>query len=270
MKYFTMEELDYIAKELIDNPSSETLKRLSDKYNEDERTTNNSNWTEVQNNGGQSQDLSINNNILESIDIKQGTNNSIPNLPANDNQSAIKTEEMSSNINTTNYPTLSEELSIKTPVWEPINKTNNMLFNESINFKQEKEANNIGQLGTVNPSFKTPLMPNLTQEAPQINNAPNLEMPKLEINPANNNLVQFNGNLWEPQNAMMSNMMQTTDNFNTTMKQTPNNLTSTEEVPFFQQNPSMVNNPIPVNDPPKVEGPTMFGQFEQDYNKNAA
>ena len=273
MKYFTMEELDYIARELMENPSKETLKRLNDKYNGDEQITNNLNWVEVQQKEVEPKELTISNNDnLKSTNIAQGTdNNSIPNLsiPIYENPNAMKTEEIISNDNNTNSSQFNEELSVKVPVWEPINNTNNMLFDASVKSVQEREGETTGQLNPSNPSSSTLLTPNLNiQESSQNNNIPNLEMPKLETIQSNNNPVEFNGNLWEPQNTMMNNMMQTTDNFNAAM--TNNNATSMEEIPFFQPNLNTVNNPMPVNEPPKVEGPTMFGQFEQNFNNNAA
>ena len=61
--------------------------------------------------------------------------------------------------------------------------------------------------------------------------------------------------------------MQTTDNFNVQEEnKTPVEEAKTEvNVPFFGGPTEAVNNPIPVQEKPQSYGPTMFGQFEQNY-----
>ncbi len=267
MKYFTMEELDYIAKELVENPSKETLKRLNDKYNGEEISTKNLNWVESpeDNNpvvtpehnstGNNSPMLSLPETRIENV-----SNFSVPVNESKQVEIPVKEEVPA-------IPTFDEENGLKTPVWNPEINTNNTLFNASINTQK-------------NSTVGTPTMPDLNiQETPQNYNAFNFELPKT-YNTQNinnnqslgtvNNQVPFNGNLWETPNTGINNMMQTTDNFNTPIEQTLKNEVPIAQEPFFQTNMNSVNNQIPVSEPPKVDGPTMFGQFEQNFTSNAA
>lgn len=94
------------------------------------------------------------------------------------------------------------------------------------------------------------------------------EMPKVD----NNTSVNFSGNLWEPQMPSTGNMMETTDNFNTTVNAISQNTMSeanqNREVPFFGDPMPAVNNQIPVSGPAS-QGPSMFGQIQQNYNTGA-
>lgn len=100
----------------------------------------------------------------------------------------------------------------------------------------------------------------------------NIELPKLETvtmpNIQNNEPINFTGNLFEKPMPSISNLMQTTDNFNSV----PNTMPTTEvpltNAPFFGPSVEVANNPIPVTSPVNnapVQGPSMFGQFEQSY-----
>lgn len=94
-----------------------------------------------------------------------------------------------------------------------------------------------------------------------------LELPKLDppvFENQNNHPVTFNGNLWEPPQSNMENLMQTTDNFASTTNVVPNTEVLVTGAPFFGPNKEQVNNPIPVGGS-SPSGPTMFGQFEQNY-----
>lgn len=255
MKYFTMEELDYIAKELLENPNRETLKKLNDKYNGTEETTKSLNWVE-----------SSNNNEVVPTNLPETNNYTNASEPINNTTSI-------NNYSPNPAPTIPKYdglLGENTPIWNPIQNTNNTLFNTST-------TNN----GVNNKPEEKPVENLNIQSAPQGNKFLNFELPKIEEQPntnnnsntlPNNNLnnqVPFNGNLWEPQNIGMNNMMQTTDNFNTPIEQ--NNASSQiGQAPFFNPTSNMVNNAIPVSENPIPEGPTMFGQFEQNFNNNAA
>ena len=254
MKYFTMEELDYIAKELIENPSKETLKRLNSQYNGEEATTKDLNWVEspvVENEIKGSEPSDVENNS-PMVDISPVNNFYVP-----INQNSVAQDETEKNEEQVG-PQLAEELIPKTPVWNPPVDTNNTLFNQTTN-SSNTEALNV------------PQMPDLSvNETQQNSGIPNFELPKVEDASNVNNSVPFSGNLWERPNTEINNMMQTTDNFNVPIEQpTSNKETQVEQMPFFQPDLNPINNTIPVSEP-QFTGPTMFGQFEQDYNNKAA
>ncbi|MBQ8193135.1 MAG: hypothetical protein IJZ46_03590 [Bacilli bacterium] len=184
MKYFTKDELDDITKELLENPTRETLKRLSEKYSSS----------------------SSGNNLVKEV----------PNMNIAPPSAVNRVE----------------------PALE-VNKVENKI-----------------------PSIEVPKVENVNKQE-----VPSFEIPKLEtpaFNNQNNEPVNFNGDIFDIQKLQANNLMQTTDNFNTT----PNVLPSTEipvnNGPFFGTSGEVVNNPIPVSSPQK-EVPTMFGQFEQNY-----
>ena len=100
-------------------------------------------------------------------------------------------------------------------------------------------------------------------------NIPSLEVPQsMPVQNNNNAPVNFSGNLWEPQMPTIGNMMETTDNFNTVQNTMPNINPSSQNTPFFGPVTEPVNNPIPVNNVPN-NGPSMFGQIQQNYNQGA-
>lgn len=100
-------------------------------------------------------------------------------------------------------------------------------------------------------------------------NIPSLEVPQsMPVQNNNNAPVNFSGNLWEPQMPTIGNMMETTDNFNTVQNTIPNINPSSQNNPFFGPVTEPVNNPIPVNSVPN-NGPSMFGQIQQNYNQGA-
>jgi len=120
------------------------------------------------------------------------------------------------------------------------------------------------------PSFNMTSMESPKVE-PANNVVPSFELPKLEtpaFNNQSNEPVNFSGNIFDTPSQPIGNLMQTTDNFNTI----PNTMPSTEvpvaPAPFFVNSPEVVSNPIPVGGPinnmPNM-GPSMFGQFEQNY-----
>lgn len=97
---------------------------------------------------------------------------------------------------------------------------------------------------------------------------PSLEVPQSTPIQNNNTRINFSGNLWEPQMPTIGNMMETTDNFNTKQNTIPNINTNNQNIPFFGPATESVNNPIPVNNIPN-NGPSMFGQIQQNYNPGA-
>lgn len=196
MKYFTKEELEDITKELMENPTRETLNKLNTKYN------------------GSSESLAL--------------------------QTEIPT------IQTT--PTV-EEVPV---VEEAIIRTNenviNPISNESV------------------PSMEMPKPENNTI----VSELPSFELPNLNIQTLeeqNNKPIEFTGNIFDT-GVQMGNLMQTTDNFNNIPNTMPNTEVSVTGTPFFGPHIAVDNNPIPVSGPANNipnNGPSMFGQIEQNY-----
>ena len=127
------------------------------------------------------------------------------------------------------------------------------------------EVQNNKPLGETIPISSEPTVP--------VNNNINDNIPSLEVPqsmPVQNNSTQvnFSGNLWEPQMPTIGNMMETTDNFNTNQNTMPNTNPNIQNTPFFGQTTEPVNNQIPVNNVPN-NGPSMFGQIQQNYNQGA-
>lgn len=96
---------------------------------------------------------------------------------------------------------------------------------------------------------------------------PPVETP-IQNNNVNNNPINFSGNLWEPeQNKLMS----TTDSFNSMPNNSQNFNTPMPNEPFFTTQTENISNPANglnmPNNPTAPMGPSMFGQFEQNYNK---
>ncbi len=202
MKYFTKEELEDITTELIGNPTRETLKKLNEKYNE-------------------------NNTVGESL-IKKEVNTNV--------EPPVTME--------TPNPTVNDKI-----IEEPFT---------SANIQKPQVEPPI-------PSFDIPNM-EIPKIENQVNNnvtdVPSFELPKLETptyNNQHNEPVSFSGDLWNIHTPEPTNLMQTTDNFNTVSNQPPVTDVPVNGAPFFRTNPEPVNNPIPV------QGPTMFGQLEQNY-----
>lgn len=128
----------------------------------------------------------------------------------------------------------------------------------------EKTIEEQTQVVTPIPNFNIPNMNMEGQVNKNINVAEvsSFELPKLEtpvFNNQNNEPVAFSGNLWNTNKPEASNLMQTTDNFNNIPNQESKNEVPVTGTPFFATNPETVNNPIPV------QGPTMFGQMQQNY-----
>ena len=127
------------------------------------------------------------------------------------------------------------------------------------------EVQNNKPLGETIPISSEPTVP--------VNNNINDNIPSLEVPQSvpvqnHNAQVNFSGNLWEPQMPTIGNMMETTDNFNTVQNTMPNTNPNIQNTPFFGPVTESVNNPIPVNNVPN-NGPSMFGQIQQNYNQGA-
>lgn len=126
------------------------------------------------------------------------------------------------------------------------------------------------------PPVSEPIVTNNTP----IQQVPSFELPKIEQantnninqNNINNNPINFTGNLWEP---MGDNLMATTDNFNNMPAGNQNFEVPVSNGQFFGPQRESVPNQIPITGNQQVQtnqniqGPSMFGQFEQNYNKAA-
>lgn len=209
MKYLSKEELEDITSELLNNPTRETLKVLSNKYNDGEK-------------------------VVE-----------------------MPTSGMSENVN--------PEPHINIPTFEVPSVNNEVSFNENNNIPAVEVPKfepvvNTPSAGVEVSVFNTGV--NLSDSIPTLE-VP--QTPKVE----NNTSVNFSGNLWEPQMPSIGNMMETTDNFNTVQSTIPQNtMPNTNpnmETPFFGEPTPTVNNQIPVSGPSN-NGPSMFGQIQQNYN----
>lgn len=194
MKYFTKEELEDITKELLTNPTRETLKSLNEKYNGT---------------------IEVGNITLQTME--------------NVNAEPPKAEPV---------PTLVEVNQVVTPV-------------PNLNV----------------PTMEVPKVTNMVNNSVNAIETPSFEIPRLEtptISKLVNEPINFTGNLWDTPKQEMSNLMQTTDNFNVGSNTMPSTEVPVTGAPFFGQTPESINNPIPVSNT-KVQGPTMFGQLEQNY-----
>lgn len=213
MKYLSKEELEDIANELLNNPTRETLKVLSNKYNGEEKVV----------------EMPVSNNTTLEM-------NNVPHF----------------DIPTFEVPSVNNEVNVSKSSSIPVLEV--PTFEGTTPGKVEEPVVNAG-IPSVNVSDSIP-----TLEVP--------EMPKVD----NNTPVNFSGNLWEPQMPSVGNMMETTDNFNTagnTISQnTMPGVGQSMEVPFFGGTTPTVNNQIPVSGP-ATQGPSMFGQIQQNYNTGA-
>lgn len=212
MKYLSKEELEDITSELLNNPTRETLKVLSNKYNDGEKVV----------------EMPIS-GMSENV-------NPEPNI----------------NIPTFEVPSVNNEVNV--------NENNNIPVLEVPKFES---VVNTPSAGVEVPVFNTGV--NLSDSIPTLE-VP--QTPKVE----NNTSVNFSGNLWEPQMPSIGNMMETTDNFNTVQSTIPQNtmpnMNPNIEIPFFGEPTPTVNNQIPVGGSSN-NGPSMFGQIQQNYNTGA-
>ena len=197
MKYFTKEELEDIANELLNSPNYDTLRKLYEKYNNTVKEDK----------------------VINSDPIKEPQN--------------IWKESIT--------PNPSPVANINIPNIEPSNINNQPLNNP--------------QIVEESSSFSLPKLENPTINSYQ-----------------NNEPISFDGNLFAPipEEPNPSNMMQPTDNFISANTQIPVNNSA-----FFKANPNVSNNPIPITENTSTyqetpyQGPTMFGQLQNDY-RNAA
>ncbi len=248
MKYFTMDELNDIANELLNNPSRETLRFLNDKYNKSIETSN--------------------------VD----SNNTVDETPANGENLQVTVSAPEEN----NIP------KVETPIWQPAEQLINQpsIYASSINndSKSSQEMVSTPQMDALQstPQESTLSIPTLGIQPdmsmpinstpainPPENQVKNLEINQIDTNSNSNtiNPVQFSGNLWESQDNQLNNMMQTTDNFNNNLETESNTNINNN---FFNPLPEETSSSIPIYETTAQEGPTMFGQLEQNFSNDKA
>lgn len=176
---------------------------------------------------------------------------------------------------------------IENPSYETIKKLD-IEFESKYNIGgpvvSEPTSSNVKPIpSAVNEQVVSPLPPVsepiVTNNTP-IQQVPSFELPKIEQantnninqNNVNNNPINFTGNLWEP---MGDNLMATTDNFNNMPTGNQNFEVPVSNGQFFGPQRESAPNPIPITGAQQIQtnqniqGPSMFGQFEQNYNKTA-
>ena len=261
MKYLTKDELENIMNKLTENPTKDTLKELNEEYNgeevqmiEEQNITSVSEPEQVSN-----MEVPIGEPQLEPI-IEQPIENDTPEMPnveipVGEPQTEVMVEQPVEPI-----PTAPVEEPVVTPL------------------QPEVETPVVNPLPNVEVPMEQPVvqMPEVPEQTTPINNVnvgpeiPSFEVPQM-VTPENNNSanqepINFTGNLWEPQ--QQENLMNTTDNFNNQEVAMSNTEVPVQNGPFFGNTQETVNNPIPIqNGMPHIpQGPSMFGQFEQNYN----
>jgi len=191
MNYFTREELEDITKELLENPTRETLKKLNEKYN------------------GSIVETPVEATMVEMAPV------------------AVTTQ-----------------------------------------------SENVAPVVNHAPAFEIPNVevPNIENNTNNVSlEMPGFELPKLDasvVNNQNNEPVTFSGNLFDAPSQSITNLMQTTDNFNSVPNTMPTTEVPVSPAPFFGQIADTTSNPIPVGGPTSTMpnmGPTMFGQMQQNY-----
>lgn len=198
MKYFTKEELEDITRELLGNPTRETLKNLNEKYN------------------GSTEVLvkdTLNTNVEPPV---------VAPIPI----------------------TIPEEKTVEPIPGAPAQSVVNPI--PSFNVPKMEEPKVDGMSNSIN-----------------VTNTPSFELPKLEtpfFSNQSNEPVAFSGNLWEAPKQEVGNLMQTTDNFSSGTNTISNTEVPVTGAPFFGPSTQNTSNSIPV-----TNGPTMFGQLEQNY-----
>ena len=319
MKYFTMEELDEITREIIENPSKETLKMLCDKYcgiSESQYEKKNT-WIEDSN-----QEYAfnpINNANASYTDESQwepSTETNIENISSapfqtaitniperNDNQNPfdikpVVQDDYSKNDISFNIEAANDEEPINNPLLEiePYSKrtsnhsldiqTSSLTQTKSIISELEEEVNNHqkpieADKEVPSPEGEIDIIPykeyignkeinigsNFTNNN-KINNfsitnnisntMPTLPVEEKTIKQVQEPVFPFENNI-NKQDNIINNMMQTTDNFNTSIETYPpaanyKNMFNEQRIPI-----QMMQQNIPV-----------YGQFEQNINNNVA
>lgn len=289
MNYFTKEQLEDITNSILSNPVVETLKELYDKYSSNGETNKELEITQVNN---------LENTGMQESNQERVTIEEQPSTPVVENtvevpiQHVESTPEVASipQENTVNIPIFGGDNNIVNTPEEPVVSP----IPSVIETPAASIIPNVVETPSVNPLPSTPAVENTPANSiPNfINNVsktpvqaptfevPSFSMPEVSMPTANSGLNNnqnlnvnsnqfdspvFGGNLWETPTNGVNNLMQTTDNFNKPEETKVEPVKQEVNVPFFGGPAEAVNNPIPVQEKPQNYGPTMFGQFEQNY-----
>ena len=232
MKYFTKEELEDITRELIQNPTRETLKKLNEKYN----------------GNSQMEEISINDTIPAA--------NVSPVIAPLHNISIEEPKVQMSN--EVVEEKIIPSVQMNSPVVAPLPTVD-----------ISPEVNPIPSFNV--PSIELASIESTVNNTNNNKQISAIEVPKLDtpvFSNQNNKPINFSGNLWESHEQEMGNLMQTTDNFSAIPNTIPNTEVSVSSAPFFGVSSEPVNNPIPIGGPvnniPNM-GPSMFGEMQQNY-----
>lgn len=288
MNYFTKEQLEDITNSILSNPVVETLKELYDKYSSNGETNKELEITQVNN----LENRGMQESNQESVVVEEASS-----IPAINNTSEVPMPNVES---TTEVASASQENTVNIPIFGGDNNVVNTHADSVVSpipsvieTPATSAIPNVVETPSVNPLPSTPAVENTpTNSIPNfINNVPetpvqaptfevpSFSMPEVSMPTANNNLNSqnlninsnpfnspvFGGNLWETPTNGVNNLMQTTDNFNKPEETKVEPVKQEVSVPFFGGPAEAVNNPIPVQEKPQNYGPTMFGQFEQNY-----
>ena len=280
MNFFTKEQLEDITNSILSNPVVETLKELYNKYSDNK-------IEEV---------VEEKDNNVEEINIQEPTQERIeeqPSTPVVDNTVEVPIQHVES---TPEVTSASQENTVNIPIFGGDNNVVNTHANSVVSpipsvieTPAVRAIPNVVETPSVNPLPSTPAVentpatpiPNFINNVPETPvqaptfEVPSFSMPEVSMPTANNDLNNnqnlninsnpFGGNLWETPTNGVNNLMQTTDNFNKPEETKVEPVQQTPSVPFFGGPTEAVNNPIPVQEKPQNYGPTMFGQFEQNY-----
>lgn len=243
MKYFTKEELEDITKELVENPTRETLKKLNDKYN------------------GSTEPLILSNEtpVVETVEAPMPE--IVPAIAVEDPVSPMKNEVVNE--------LSSSSVQLESPVGAPIPVVEDKPVVEQLPIMEEQPV--ISPIPNFNvPNMETPKIESNSLNKNSTQETPNFELPKLDtpiVSNQNNEPINFTGNLFET-GPSVANLMQTTDNFNSVPNTMPTTEVPVTGTPFFGPHVAPENNPIPVGGPVNnmpVNEQTMFGQMQQNY-----
>ena len=137
---------------------------------------------------------------------------------------------------------------------------------EKLNKKYNGHEETVEMITPVTPAVNEEPPVVVPMQGPVVNQIPNYNIPNNNIpnvEPNNAEMANFVLPVMEMPTVDQNNLMGTTNNFNNGPSIMPSTEVSVNPAPFFGPAVSEVGNPIPVSAP--VQGPTMFGQLEQNY-----
>ena len=250
MKYLTKDELENIMNKLTENPTKDTLKELNNEYNGEEVQ-----MIEEQNIAPVSEPEQI----VETTNI------------VNEETGVI--EPMTGDIVVENIVPAVETPMVEQPVEPiPVAPVSEPVVAPLPPVVDTPVVNPLPNVEMPQPVVQMPEVPEKNIPVNNVNGPaiPSFEVPQM-VTPENNNNanqepINFTGNLWEPQ--QQNELMNTTDEFINQTETMSNTEVPVQNGPFFGNTQEPVNNPIPIQNamPHIPQGPSMFGQFEQNYN----